>query len=892
MRRAGGVALAATVLIARVALAGEGTLSGRVTNSEGDALENAVVTVAGSALQGERRALTRKDGSFLVAGLPPGTGYRALVTYSGFRTQERTNLAIRAGSETRLVVRLDVSLDLAELVITGEAPLVDVTRAGTSEVFDADFLRRTTVGAGSRTYLAVLQEAPGVIGTGNASVLGSLATQSSYTVDGLNTTDAVTHTFGANLSFDSIEELTVRTSSFLAEHGRATGGVVSVVTKSGGNVLAGSLDARVSPASFQESGGRTDARRNPASSSQVGATLGGPFVKDRLWFFASVERPERSLTPSTGDKGILAQNPEPPSRDYRGTFWSTKLTFRPSENVSGTISAFDHPTTISGVESSPLVRPEAASTQKQGGPGGQARADVIVSADGLLSAWAGRSEVDIDWGPSSGDASAARWLNAAGGRVAYDGASSVERVNRPRASLGLAGTLFLSGLGGTHQVKAGLEGERVSGDTFAIVTGAPSDPAFCPWQAGCGAAFEFAGFDPTGARVPYLQTVTEKSPGGRVSGRTISGYVQDQWRLGSRLTANAGLRLDLTAHDDVSGRRVADFASWQPRLSLAWDATGDGRTVARAAWGRFYDEPGLSLAENLPSGRTSPRERVYLWDGAAGAWSLAKEAGGGPTDAAVDPDLRPAWEDHLHVGIEREVARGVALSAGWVRKRAHDLYADSCADASCSVKVLTNRPGGWAGAGEVLSRSWDGLLVEGEARTDRARLLVSWTWSMSRGSVDGSGPDGSSVFGASFDRYPENFVNASGWLANDARNVVKANGVVRLPAIETDLSVAWLYRSGLAYSIWRYDPLWGPVLSEPRGSRRTASFHTLDVQLEKSVRLPLGSGLSASLVASVLNLLDREAPLSYGTIAGRGDGTPLTWQRPRSWQLGVRLDLR
>lgn len=892
MQRAGPFALAAALVLARTAWAGDGTLSGRVTNSEGDPLEAAAVTVAGSALQGERRAFTRKDGSFLVPGLPSGTGYRALVTYTGFRSQERTNLAVRTGVETRLLVRLDVALDLAELVITGEAPLVDASRAGTGEVFDADFLRRATVGALARTYLAVLQEAPGVIGTGNAAVLGSLPTQSSYSVDGLNTTDAVTHTFGANVSFDSIEELTVRTSSFLAEHGRATGGVISVVTKSGGNALAGSLDARLSPASFQESGERTDARKAPASTSQLGATLGGPFVKDRLWFFASVERPDRRSTPVTTDETIRAQNPEPPSRIYKGTFWSAKLTFRPSERVSGSASAFDHPTTISGVEGSPLIRPEAASTQRQGGTGAQARLDVIASADGLLSAWAGRSAVEIDWGPSNGDERAARWIDAAGGRVAYDGASTVERVNRPRTSAGLSGTLFLTGLGGSHQVKAGIEGERVAGDTASYKTGAPSDASFCPWNAGCGASFEFSGFDAAGARVPYFQTVSEREPGGRVTGRTLSAYAQDQWRLSSRLTANAGLRLDLTAHDDVSGRRVADFASWQPRVSLAWDATGDGRTVARAAWGRFYDEPGLSLAEGLPSGRRAPHERVYLWDAASRSWTLAKETGGGLTDAAVDPGLRPSWEEHLHLGLEREVTRGVAVSASWVSKRAHDLYADSCADAACSVKVLTNRPGAWAGAGEALRRAWDGVLVEGEARTDRARLLVSWTWALSRGSVDASGPDGSPVFGAAFDRWPENFVNTSGWLANDARHVLKANGVFRLPAVETDLSVAWLFRSGLAYSVFRYDPLSGPVLAEPRGSRRTSSFHTFDVQLERSVRLPVGPGLSASVLASVMNVLDREASVAYGTTLGRGDGRPLTWQRPRSWQLGLRLDLR
>lgn len=104
--------------------------------------------------------------------------------------------------------------------MTGEVPIVDITRTNTQASFDNDYLRKVNVGSAGRDYLNVLSQTPGAVGTGNANVLGGNQQQNSFTIDGINTTDPVTHTFSYNLNFDAIQDVSVQSSCSR----RSTGG--------------------------------------------------------------------------------------------------------------------------------------------------------------------------------------------------------------------------------------------------------------------------------------------------------------------------------------------------------------------------------------------------------------------------------------------------------------------------------------------------------------------------------------------------------------------------------------------------------------------------------------------------------------------------------------------
>ena len=119
-----------------------------------------------------------------------------------------------------------------------------------------------------------------------------------YLVDGLNTTDPITATFGTNFNYDAIQEVSIQTSGFEAEFGQALGGVVNLVTKSGGNNFSGALDMRYRDESFSESGDHYDPDVNISSRRDISVTLGGPIMRDKVWFFVSGGQRFTETTPT------------------------------------------------------------------------------------------------------------------------------------------------------------------------------------------------------------------------------------------------------------------------------------------------------------------------------------------------------------------------------------------------------------------------------------------------------------------------------------------------------------------------------------------------------------------------------------------------------------------
>ncbi len=137
-----------------------------------------------------------------------------------------------------------------------------------------------------------MNQAAGVVPSSSGfpqQVFGASWSDNAYLVDGFNTVDPSTGGFGTRFNFDAIEEASVITGGLAAEFGLGTGGVLNVVTKSGGNRFSGTFDARYSNESFIESGEHYDPGEDTFSNRLLSATLGGPILRDRLWFFVAVE---------------------------------------------------------------------------------------------------------------------------------------------------------------------------------------------------------------------------------------------------------------------------------------------------------------------------------------------------------------------------------------------------------------------------------------------------------------------------------------------------------------------------------------------------------------------------------------------------------------------------
>ncbi len=256
----------------------------------GEAVIGATVVASGPAMQGTQATISDETGQYTIANLPPGT-YQLVIYYADAQFS-RTNVLIQLGKVAKVNVGINTQAAAGEtIVIEGRAPLIDQQSTKTGTTLTQDYTRNIPTG---RTYGEVLGAAGGSqadqFGT---SVSGSTSVENTYIVEGINTTDPGFGLLSTNLPNEFIQETEVITGGYNAEYGRSTGGVINVITKSGSNEFHGSVFGYWTPGGLVASTKATptsassvDREDNLANSFDLGAEIGGPIIKDRLWFHA------------------------------------------------------------------------------------------------------------------------------------------------------------------------------------------------------------------------------------------------------------------------------------------------------------------------------------------------------------------------------------------------------------------------------------------------------------------------------------------------------------------------------------------------------------------------------------------------------------------------------
>ena len=286
-----------------------GTLTGTLRSSDGVTLPDASITATSSALQGERKATSDVNGVYLLGNLPPGR-YSVKISKAGLATMNRTAIVPLGDAVT-----LDATLALAtvsESVVVEAATPAPVTEIQTSANIRGDEINQLPMG---RTPYLAAELMPGVTtNTPNANqitISGGFAYDNVFLIDGVDVNDNLLGTSNDLFIEDALGEVQVLTSGISAEYGRFSGGVVNIITKSGGNTLSGSYRTNLSRPSwtqetpFEKANGierGVPTAANPFASNKLSTftelTAGGPAIKDRLWFFTA-GRFENSSTAGT-----------------------------------------------------------------------------------------------------------------------------------------------------------------------------------------------------------------------------------------------------------------------------------------------------------------------------------------------------------------------------------------------------------------------------------------------------------------------------------------------------------------------------------------------------------------------------------------------------------------
>jgi hypothetical protein len=795
--------------------ANTGRIAGQVLDSNGAALPGATVQISSAQLiGGPQAAIAGADGEFAFNLLPPGD-YDVEAVLPGFRPAVG-ELRVQVDTTASVTFRMVPETFGSEIEVLAEVPVVDTSQVNARQVWDEDYLQKATVGTANRSYQSVLSQAAGVTGGSNPNVFGSTEGENAYLVDGMNTTDTVTGTWTTMFNMDSIEEMNFQTGGFEAEFGQATGGIVNLVTKSGGNEFSGSLDLRYRDQSMNENGDHFDRDDQESSNEQYSAALGGPILRDKLWFFSSLQY-------------ILTLRDQPTwyfSREWEGWQGLAKLTWQVSDanRLVGKYSTT--PAEIPGVNAGISYTESAKGTQEQNTDLWQLELNSVLSESWLLNLQAGTYQSDIevystdhpDSVPAHYNESTLLWYNA------YPG---VTDSGRPRDELRVNASWFVDDLLGSHEFKGGIEytdmgfsdGYYYNGGGIFYDNDGNASSAWTPVDLNGDGFFN----NYVEIKIPEE---TVKNPV-ETSAELYTFFVQDSWRIHPNLTLKPGVRIDTTQMYNALDAEIADMERVQPRFGAAWDITGNGKHVVRASAGRFMDPTTLNIA-SMASGVVTENYAQYgtleyFCNASRGSWCTVEdlppslqalafewtnwegteytlidnrsESTSEPSltlDEAGLGELEAPYSDQLILAYETQIAPQMALELTYVNKSGEDLIDDTCMGntwaygqgefpilddpstwstiENCQRYLVVNMP--------TWERTYEAGIVKLEARKSWGQMVASYTYAESQGNNE-TGPRWYHYPEGDF--FPLNFYNTYGYLSDQRDHRVKLNGYFLLP---------------------------------------------------------------------------------------------------------------
>jgi outer membrane receptor protein involved in Fe transport len=296
------LALCATGMFAQTSTTGG--IAGVVKDASGAAVPNAKITINSSSLMRPQTAVTGSDGSYKVLNLPPGNYSLSVEGGQGFAKVERNNIVVNLGRTNTADIQLQVSSNTTNVEVrANDTAMIDTESTSSGSNVNADqFLNFPT----TRSVQGLYNIAPAVTRSGlrdasgrdrDPSVAGSSGPENNYILDGVSTADPAFGGGGANLPFEFVQEVEIKTGAYSAEYGKSTGGIFNVITKSGSNSFHGDVFGYFTGQGMVRAVNNfpfTGSAANGFSEQDIGGDIGGPIKKDKLWFFGAFNPQHRT----------------------------------------------------------------------------------------------------------------------------------------------------------------------------------------------------------------------------------------------------------------------------------------------------------------------------------------------------------------------------------------------------------------------------------------------------------------------------------------------------------------------------------------------------------------------------------------------------------------------
>jgi hypothetical protein len=705
-----------------------GDIDGTVVDSNNSPMPGVSIEIKSPALQGARNTVTDAAGRYRFPVVPPGT-YTLTASLSGFTKVERTGVRVGLGATASVQITLRVSVQ-EEVVVTGEAPAVDTTKSTVGMSATSDTIQKLPLG---RNFVSV---ATTVAGTGTSAgggltVYGATGLENQYIIDGVNTTGIKIGDQGKVLNNEFVQEVEIKTGGYEAEYSRALGGVINVVTKSGGNEYHGDLFGYYDNENVSASDKNADARNDVGLGERrvprrldIGADVGGYVMKDRIWFFGAFDHVRKDSRIEAAYSYTIGSTPKTSFVNFRdedgktrSNLFSGKLTFRLGESNTVAVTAFGDPYEYEGPLYTTIIGPESARLGKntQGGTDYSAKWDGVFGSQFLAQVqWGYHSEKY--WDEPASTSLAIREQRAGYLRYYVDGSGipfySQEKYNRN--AFKVSGTAFV----GTMEIKGGIDYEAINSQfhedygggalaTNRLRTGDgayqfTAYPYFANFPLDCLSRhtaldtpddqIETGHFGTPGAQNPLVPTIYHclgYAQGGGVVNepktRNLGFFLQDSWKIMSNLTVNAGIRYDAQTLKDATGEdRIKLTNEWSPRIGVVWDFMNNGKSKVYANYGRYY----TVIPQDIQTRALGNEYSAY-------AYNTTRAVPGGAVDPIQDPDvsasyayiqggqvtadgLKGMYQDEIIAGVEYEVLKNWSLGVKGIYKSLGRTVEDRC----------------------------------------------------------------------------------------------------------------------------------------------------------------------------------------------------------------------
>lgn len=942
-RTTGAVVLVMVALLAFSAAFAQtagGAISGRVTDDKDQNLVGAMVTVTSAFLQGPRSQATDVDGEFLIPYLPPGSDYSVTVEAAGFAKVVQSKIQITLGNTLSLRMALAKSGG-STVEVAARAPLLDIKHTKLSTNLTQSELEFLPVGRQVQDsfYLAPQVVDSGLsvsagVGTGNPGVKGSTGGENLYVIDGINLTDPVGGVLATAFNYNFVREISVNTSGLGAEMGASTGGLFNILTKSGSNEFHGELFGYYTAPSFSANADSVDPRASgdqPHHSYDYGFDVGGPILKDRLWFFAGFN-PAYSSRTFAGDSiltsayvpGLTTAIPYKYDSSARDWVGMAKFTFRVNDNHNLEATVLTSPqhawlnegvgNFLGGAPLVPVTDPMARMTRRyQSGfaAGLTWYANWTqnfymesklsrVQAVGQVLPWTREgygqpSVISLDWNP-----------NVSVGH----GTGIMDWDNRYSTQLDSKVTYLVS----RHEIKFGFQWEDMKWDAYNGYTGGAQYQVqgLMPWATNP--------FSPKLTDYAVVTTSTLQNPHWKGYGGYLAAFAQDTWSLTDHLNLSYGVRWERNELDPPHGQH-ARLDSWSPRVGLSWDFVGNGRSKAYANWGRYYERIPIAASYTMDPGHERYYTTTYLGQ-------VINQFTYGTIPTTVLPGTKNQYNDEFLVGAEYEVMPEFTVGFSALYRNLGDALEDvAYPNSQGSISYYLMNPGSgqwpavmgrWAYAFPDYERfarpirNYSAYTLTANKRFSNHWFLnANYTLSYLRGNYEG----GSGGYGftslapnisSAYD-FPQAIYNNNryGWLPQDVRHMIKAQVGYRFDfglALGANLHVQTGRPLNKVYLYPLSGPGWGALYAAPRGEDRMPGLWQLDLHAEQTVKI---ASSYLTIFADLFNVTNRQTATDmYQVYYQRPStlqdvytgnlkrdpswGRPTALQNPRSLRLGVK----